>query len=73
MSKRDWFTKPPQGGFYIVDTSKTPMGMHDASRPDVVMESYYGGYRTGMTTGYHGRYATLDAAKQRVRYCERNK
>jgi hypothetical protein len=47
--------------------------MHDAARPYAVMEWYYAGYRSGMTNGYHGRYETLEQAKQRVRYCERTK
>lgn len=69
-AKRNWFERPAQEGFYIIDTRKTPLGMNDASRPFVVHERYYGGYRTGMTHSYHGSYATLEAAKRRVRTLE---
>lgn len=68
-AKRDWFAVPSDG-YYIVDTRVTKVGIHDASKPYAVMERYYSGYRSGMSTGYHGRYADLDAAKRRVRYLE---
>lgn len=70
--RRDWFTAPLQGGFYIVDTAVNRIGFNDASRPYVVMERYYGGYQYGMRTIPRGYYADLDAAKRRIRYCESN-
>ena len=61
--KRDWFIPINGTGFYIVVVPKDEKPYH-------VVERYYGGYRTGMTTSHHGFYSDLETAKRRVRYLE---
>jgi hypothetical protein len=49
--------------YRIVNTKEERGYMHDASRPYVLIEIYYRGYKGGMSRMVHGRYTTERGAK----------
>lgn len=56
--------------FKIIDTREQKGFVHDATRPFVVVETYYRGYKGGVSKMTHGRYATRKQAMRRLRTVE---